>query len=262
MGKVLEFIPDDMDVPWKQDFSDRCGHCKCYAWLKLIQVFPWNREPEQASAVPWARREWVKNDEKKDGDWRHDEDLEDETTSEVAYSVYQCVNCAELTFIRWSRVEGQTWLSAEKVYPSDEEPYFRLFPGGPRIMLPTDISDAYYQAKAVEDFSPTAFTLMTRRALEAICRDRGATKGTLAQKLYSLIEIGELPKKLGEFSEIIRLLGNISAHDADVEIPPEMAKAIDSFFQAIVEYVYIAPARIRVITKALERLKASDGQQA
>jgi hypothetical protein len=51
---------------------------------------------------------------------------------------------------------------------------------------------------------------------------------------------------------IIRTLGNIGSHASEQEVGPEFVPAIDQFFRAVVEYVYVAPSRVDEVTAQLQ----------
>ncbi len=96
---------------------------------------------------------------------------------------------------------------------------------------------------------------MIRRALEAICDDRGIEKGSLVQRLRQLAERGEVPPLLAEVSDTLRILGNLGAHSSDMSVTPPDTWAIDDFFRAIIEYVYVAPSKLNEFKEKLQNLK-------
>lgn len=110
--------------------------------------------------------------------------------------------------------------------------------------VPKDIASAYEEAYRIRSTAPNAFAVQIRRALEAVCADRGETTGNLAGKLNALSEKGEIPPVLAEASDILRLLGNIGAHGLSDAVHPLQAYALDDFFRVIIEYLYIAPSKI------------------
>lgn len=111
--------------------------------------------------------------------------------------------------------------------------------------VPKRIRDIYDEASRVMNVAPNAFAVQIRRALEAICIDRGATNGTLQQNIHELANRGEIPKTLVEASGLLRLIGNIGAHASDSDVHPIQASALNKFFQAIVEYLYVSPKMIQ-----------------
>jgi hypothetical protein len=90
---------------------------------------------------------------------------------------------------------------------------------------------------------------MCRRALEAICKDKGTAKRTLAANLQQLQEQRTIDARLYEWADALRLVGNDAAHNVDEFMSKEDAKDGLDFTRAIVEYVY-------TFTDAFERFRA------
>ena len=110
--------------------------------------------------------------------------------------------------------------------------------------VPLPVRRCYSEAARVRQKSPKSFAIHIRSALEALCDERGAAKGTLSKRLKDLAFKGEIPGALARMSEVIRVLGNIGAHDYNSRISHGDVSVIDDFFQAIVEYVYVGPDKI------------------
>jgi hypothetical protein len=66
--------------------------------------------------------------------------------------------------------------------------------------------------------------------------------------LKELAERGEIPPVLAQVTHILRMLGNIGAHG---KIEARHVQAIDEFFHAVVEYIYVAPRRVKEFQDAL-----------
>ena len=128
-----------------------------------------------------------------------------------------------------------------------------IFPDtGIDVSVPIPIARIYLEAKRIMWLAPNAFAGQIRRALEALCEDRGAKKGSLQVRLSHLADQGEIPDVLAEASDVLRLVGNTGAHASSDPVHPMLASAIDELFLAIVEYVYVAP---RKLDDFRERLK-------
>lgn len=119
--------------------------------------------------------------------------------------------------------------------------------------VPEAIKGIYEEATRVKLSSPNAFAAQIRRALEALCADRGSRKGNLQQKLADLVSRGELPATLAEAADLLRLLGNIGAHASEQSVKLNQVEAIDKFFRAVIEYVYIAPGTLKALGDSLSR---------
>lgn len=92
---------------------------------------------------------------------------------------------------------------------------------------------------------PAAFIGQIRRLLEFVCEDQGATGRDLFAKLKDLTTKGTFPGYFGQITTLLRRVGNMGAHAGDAELSVWDAELIDDFFRSVIEYVYVAPAKIR-----------------
>ena len=121
--------------------------------------------------------------------------------------------------------------------------------------VPKTIREVYDEAARIREIAPNAFAVQIRRALEALCEDRAAKGHSLVEKLKDLSARAGIPPVLAEMTDVLRLIGNIGAHGVGESVHPSQASAIDEFFKAVVEYVYVAPAKLRAFK---ERMKSSE----
>ena len=119
------------------------------------------------------------------------------------------------------------------------------------LSVPKAVARIYAEAALIRARAPNAFANQIRRCLEAVCKDRGATANTLAQKLEQLAARGEIPQTLVEMTDVLRHLGNMGSHADDEDVDPSYVGVIDEFFRAIIEYVYIAPFKVAEFKKRL-----------
>lgn len=169
-------------------------------------------------------------------------------TFDSVYHVFVCETCNQL-LIYHQLSEGDISEGFSLVWPSagilDE-------------CVPKAVADCYSEAYRIKNLAPNAFAVQIRRALEAICDNRGAKKGTLHQRLNELAMWGEIPSALVEMTDVLRELGNIGAHATKQSIKPLHVMAIDGFFTAVIEYVYMAPNKLKKFRDSLEEFKAKD----
>lgn len=118
--------------------------------------------------------------------------------------------------------------------------------------VPQEISDCYAEAKKVEKLSPTAFTILIRKALESITKEKGARGKDLKEKVQSLAKSGVIPDAMEQMADAIRILGNIGTHDALSKITSQDVEDMDSFFMTLVEYVYVAPQKLAALKKRID----------
>jgi len=130
-----------------------------------------------------------------------------------------------------------------------------VFPKAGRLhnAVPDRIADVYEEAHRIKEIAPNAFAVQIRRALEALCEDRGVRHGNLQQRLQDLADKGDIPPMLAEASDALRLLGNIGAHGVGESVHPLLANAVEEFFRAIVEYVYVAPSKLQDFKDQMSR---------
>jgi hypothetical protein len=121
--------------------------------------------------------------------------------------------------------------------------------------IPTSVAVNYTEAKRVQKISPNSFAVLMRRSLEAICDDRGAPKGKLHIRLKHLADNGEIPPVLAKITSVLRVLGNSGAHSTNQAVTVPMTWRMDSFFRTLVEYVYVAPARLGEFQKSIGKDK-------
>ena len=124
--------------------------------------------------------------------------------------------------------------------------------------VPETVRDIYREAAIIKRNAPNAFAIMIRKALEAICDDRSVAQGTLAVRLKKLSERGDIPPALAELTDALRVVGNTAAHGSVQSITAPMTWAIDDFFRAVIEYVYVAPSKLEKFKEQLEQVKASN----
>jgi len=168
-----------------------------------------------------------------------------EVPFEVRYYVAICETCGDLSM----------YVAEQEIF---EEKYFNqtglVYPY-PKInlnKLPEIVRKCYVEAIRVKNNAPNAFALMIRKALEAVCTDKGIMKRTLRDSIIELQKLNFIPQNLSDMSYIIRLIGNIGAHNATIDVKPGFVNTIDDFFISIVEYIYIQPDKIAGIQKQLK----------
>jgi hypothetical protein len=134
------------------------------------------------------------------------------------------------------------------------------YPKGGRLSIdvPQTIRGVYDEAARIKEIAPNAFAVQVRRALEALCEDRAAKGRSLAERLKELSTRAEIPPVLAEMTDVLRLIGNMGAHGIGETVHPLQANAIDEFFKAVIEYVYVAPAKLRAFKERMESSKKAE----
>ena len=124
--------------------------------------------------------------------------------------------------------------------------------------VPERIRQVYAEASQIKNRAPNAFAGQIGRALEYLAKDKDAKGNNLFNQLNALVEMNIIPPTLAEMTRLIRLLRNLSVHATDVEVSVWDAQLIDEFFRSIIEYVYIAPAKIDRLKNMLDRKSPKD----
>ncbi|MBP1970022.1 putative RNA-binding Zn-ribbon protein involved in translation (DUF1610 family) [Virgibacillus natechei] len=130
-------------------------------------------------------------------------------------------------------------------YPADYDPYEDgevLYPASEKVKLnglPSSIKSAYESALKVQNIDDTVCTIALRRTLEMVCKDKGAVRGSLYDKLNELQEQGILPPLMGDISKVIKDFGNMAAHGDPVTFNKYMVESMFRFTNKILEYIYI-----------------------
>jgi hypothetical protein len=86
---------------------------------------------------------------------------------------------------------------------------------------------------------------MARRCLEAITVDQGENAGTLKNRLERLATRNVLHPSLVEWSNELRLVGNVGAHfDPISDVSQEDARQLLNFLRELLKYLYELPAAL------------------
>jgi hypothetical protein len=165
---------------------------------------------------------------------------------EHKYFLARCSSCQDLLLYisTYSPCEPEDFHKVDLKYPSGVEL---------DSAVPERVQTCYRDAMRIQHNSPSAYAILIRKALEAICDDRAIKKGILKSRLDELAARGEIPPKLVEMTQVLRTLGNAGAHETDSLISVYTTWTIADFFKAIVEYVYVAPSKLKRYKAGLNR---------
>lgn len=217
-------------VPQEQHRDGVCPHCRRYSRHLLV----------------WQHRQWEHSSD--------DISLRRALDERQSYYLAQCGDCGEMLLyvnrpphddicdkFEGSELEAETVIVWPELSVSDEA-------------VPQRIRDCYEEAVAVRARSPNSFATSVRRALEALCDDRGITKGSLAKRVQLLTLANELPPPLLEIADVLRFVGNVGAHN-DRKVSKAEVEVIDKCFRLLIEYFYEVPGKIRQLKQTLAELE-------
>lgn len=123
--------------------------------------------------------------------------------------------------------------------------------------LPPRIATAYQKALKVRNVDSNAFAVMLGRVLDEVCLDKEASGENLYQRLAYLSANGTIPQQLADMAHQLRQLRNIGAHADLGDLTPAEIPVLGDLCEAILEYVYTAPALIQRGRARLDDLKKS-----
>lgn len=100
---------------------------------------------------------------------------------------------------------------------------------------------------------------LARRAVQSICKDKGATKKDLKNQIDELFASNIITKDLQDWAHEVRYVGNDAAHPNDTSVTKEDAEEILDLLESLCEVLYIAPAK--AANRKLIREAKKDGTQ-
>ncbi|QJD86346.1 DUF4145 domain-containing protein [Cohnella herbarum] len=156
--------------------------------------------------------------------------------------MYSCKVCGEIT------VQRENWFS-EETHP-DGRPIINSQVVYPQVTnknsdMPDGVFEAFQAAIKVRHIDGAICALSVRRALEKMCKDKGATQNDLYRKLKHLADTKVLPPIVDEMAYILKQLGNAAAHADDIVFDDGIVTSIIEFTQIILDYVYNLPAKLK-----------------
>ncbi len=185
-----------------------------------------------------------------------------ETQNLTTWQIWECSNCHKPTLeevIESYQLEQTLPDSNSKTtmvfewFPTTAKRTL-LYPGKtPLTNLPESIEKAFRAALKAQDIEPNACAVAAGRTLEAVCNYEQIKPGRLADRLKILANSDRMPKTVAEMANQLKQLRNLGAHADDDEITEEDVPIIIGFLEAILEYLYVAPAKIETLRARLER---------
>ena len=174
---------------------------------------------------------------------RYEDEIIREKTS---WQLFECKTCSKPTLIEVSPdKDNPPFVFFTTLYPSIQTELTNL---------PQKIERAYTAALRVRNIEPNACAVLVGRTLEAACNHEQAQGRTLAQKLNYLAQNERIPNTLAQMARQLKELRNLGAHDAEDEVTEDDVPVILDFLEAILEYLYVAPAKIEAVRTRLTRL--------
>lgn len=166
----------------------------------------------------------------------------------ISWSIMQCRECLRPTCTESSQIVNgeltQVIVGPKTtiLYPAEKTPLTNL---------PEAIEKKYMEALKIRNISPSSCAVQVRRRLEAICIHENAQGKVLAQKLKNLADSNRIPQTLADVASHLKQLGNLGAHFDEDEVSKEDVPIILDFLELLLEYLYVAPAKIEEVKNRL-----------
>ena len=124
--------------------------------------------------------------------------------------------------------------------------------------VPKTIAKSFEEAGACAGAGAfTACAIMCRRTMEALCAHHGVVQGNLDKKLKKLRDDGVIEKRLFEWADSLRLVGNEAAHDVTAVVVKDDARDLLDFTRALVEYIFTFTENFKKFTERRAARKAA-----
>lgn len=168
----------------------------------------------------------------------------------ITYELFRCCACNKETLrkISWRDANDPDRWHFTLLYPQFEPLHNNL---------PEEVEKSYLAALRLKNVDVNAFAVLLGRTLDSVCIDRKALGKDLFERIKDLAKKGEIPDKLATMAHQLRQLRNIGAHADLGELTKEEIPVLQSLCEAILEYVYQAPALMERALRRLEELKKS-----
>jgi len=152
-------------------------------------------------------------------------------------TLVKCDRCGQaMVFVQEDYGFDQGWDEMLRVWPGAVRQLSSAVPSA--LRAEHDESRACFQAKAY-----TAAVVMVRRTLEGVCAEHGVKERTLAKALQSMHDKDLLDRRLLEWAEELRALGNVGAHYTSDRVTREDAQDALAFTEALLDYLYVLQAK-------------------
>ena len=188
-----------------------------------------------------------------------------QTSVYLQYFIYRCVNCGKDTYFLFQN-EAKIWSSGigegiPGIIAEEAAKVIHQFPvtnPTSHPSVPEDVRKATLEAeKCLSVGAYNACGVMARRAIQALCRDKGSKGEDLYNQLLFLRDKSLITPDLWDWAEELRIVGRSGAHPEWEEVSADDADYAVRFLWEIIRYVYINPSE-RAERKLKETKKKKD----
>lgn len=162
------------------------------------------------------------------------------------YSIVKCTTCAVVQLYTYHESHEDGLNDAELLYPKERSI---------AQDVPAIIAREFAEAKKVEKISKAAYAVLIGRVLERLFQDQGAAGKDMYEQIKDLSHRNIIPEPLCKMGHTLRFLRNKGAHATDYDIEEDEVQAMKDFIITLLEYVYVAPAKLAALTATIEKKK-------
>ena len=156
--------------------------------------------------------------------------------------ISKCSVCKDITVWKFTWVDGLGEnIGEQRLYPTQRD----------HSSLPTKVRSRLEAADRVRALDPGLYAVAVRRLLETVFNEQGAEGRDLYAKVQDLVAKDRLPSMIADAASRLRELGKYGAHDEEIEVCKDDVPAIEDLANAILEYVYRAPATIAALEESV-----------
>jgi len=161
------------------------------------------------------------------------------------WSLSYCPNCERPTLeeLMWSDELSDPDVDARRLFPAPAD----------NSVLPSSVQRQLNAALRVKMVEPGLYAVGVRRLLEAVCSEEKASGNALFKQIEDLVQRGRLPDVFARMATQLRRLGNLGAHFTEAEIAADDVAIIEELAEAILEYLYRAPAKLASAEEAIQK---------
>ena len=151
------------------------------------------------------------------------------------YSLVSCPLCLDALLVIDEPLMDGEWTEAATLYPQRK----RL-----PIEVPSNIRNAFIEAESCHMGGHyTAAAGMCRKAVQAVCDNKGATGKNLEKQIDSLETTGVIDSTLTTWSHALRKAGNTALHDTNVTVKEVDSADLLAFTEALINVVFVVGQR-------------------
>ena len=157
----------------------------------------------------------------------------DSPHTDTLYEIAECNGCDFFVLVVRNRTGG----SIRTIYP-------HTLPKATDERIPEAVKKDFDEAlMCLSVGAARGAAVLARRALQTMCKEKGATKKELKDQIDELFTKSVITKDLQGWSHEVRYVGNDAAHPNDVEVQKEDAEEIIDLLESLCEVLYVAPAK-------------------